>query len=153
MTDKPQAEVTAKPANGSQDGEQEEEINPVPNLLMLKLLVVGLGVMLVVAALTFVVLMVTVGPKSVREARAAEKAAAEQALVLQEEQAEAQSLAHETGSSLPAEISIDLPDNAVITGTAMKGDSLILTIYGDKGQEIIIVDLKSGDVKTRVVIE
>ncbi len=141
------------PANAPVEGEQEEEINPVPNLLMLKLLVVGLGVMLVVAAITFVILMVTVGPKSVREARAAEKAAAEQALVLQEEQAAAQALAHESGSSIPAEISIDLPDNAVITGTAMEGDRLILTIYGDKGQEIIIVDLKSGDVKTRVVIE
>ncbi len=141
------------PANAPVEGEQEEEINPVPNLLMLKLLVVGLGVMLVVAAITFVILMVTVGPKSVREARAAEKAAAEQALVLQEEQTAAQALVHESGSSIPAEISIDLPDNAVITGTAMEGDRLILTIYGDKGQEIIIVDLKSGDVKTRVVIE
>ena len=123
-----------------------EEVNPVPNLLMLKLLVVGLGVMLVVAAITFVILMVTVGPKSVREARAAEKAATEEALMLEQAQAA-------NRAELPKELTIDLPDDAVITGTQLDGDMLILTLYTNEGQEIVLVEMASGEIRHQIKVK
>ncbi len=123
-----------------------EEVNPVPNLLMLKLLVVGLGVMLVVAAITFVILMVTVGPKSMREARVAEKAAAEEALMLEQAQAA-------NRAELPKELTIDLPDDAVITGTQLDGDMLILTLYTNEGQEIVLVEMASGEIRHEIKVK
>jgi hypothetical protein len=67
---------------------------------------------------------------------------------------QASQIAKESATSAPAlggvETELAIPPDATVTSLALDGDRLALHLSTPNGQELLVIDLKSGKVATRV---
>ncbi|NHK28865.1 hypothetical protein FF098_013165 [Parvularcula flava] len=136
-----QSHTTALPpqsgAASGQSGQQPGEDVPVDNLLGLKLLVVSMGVLLVVAAITFVILLVLKSnePEATEETAPAQVASTTVA-----------------GDDVPS-VQLILQPGEEIVDMVLDENSLALHLQSSQGERILIIDPYTSDHRSVIEIE